>query len=400
MLEVNVQTCTGCKKCENICPFGAIIIVDKKAQVQENCTLCGACISSCPSNSLKIDRPTVSKEEIIHYKDVFVFAELDVADRRVKRVVLELLAKARELADKLQQKVVAVLLGHEANEIPSILISHGADKVITCQHELLGSYTTEGYTSVLAGVISQNKPSIFLFGATPNGRELAPRVAARLMLGLTADCTGLDIDDEQQLVQTRPAFGGNIMASIISPYTRPQMATVRPNTFKALNPDPNREIDTNNFTVNVQSRSLRTKIIEVEELIEDRDISLEEANIIVSVGRGITKKENISLAREFADELGGIWASSRALVDAGFVPHTRQVGQSGTTVTPKLYVAMGISGAVQHLVGMSSSDIIVAINNDSEAPIFKVADFSVVGDIFEVVPRLIKKIREYKDQGA
>ncbi|MFW9997188.1 MAG: FAD-binding protein [Candidatus Odinarchaeota archaeon] len=396
-LNVNLQTCTGCKNCEKICPFGAIIIIDKKAQVQDNCTLCGACISVCPHHSLSIERPEVSKHELAQYRDVYVFVELENPLVKAKKVGIELLAKGRELADKLQQNLVAVVLGYQVKTLQADLIAWGADKVISCDHELLDKYATDSYTNVLAGVITLKKPSVFLFGATPNGRELAPRIAARLKLGLTADCTGLDIDEEQQLVQTRPAFGGNIMASIVSPYTRPQMATVRPNTFSTLQADSKRKGTVEEFPVSVKPRSIRTKVIEAEKIQEDSETSIDEANIIVSVGKGISSKENLILAKKLADELGGVWASSRALVDLGWVPHVRQVGQSGTTVAPKLYIALGISGAVQHLVGMSSSDIIVAINSDPEAPIFKVANFGIVGDIFEIVPRLIKKIKEYRN---
>ncbi|MFX1514126.1 MAG: 4Fe-4S binding protein, partial [Promethearchaeota archaeon] len=311
MLKIDLQTCTGCKNCERVCPFGAIIVVDEKAQVQDNCTLCGACINVCPHDSLSIDRPQPSKEELTQYKGVFVFAELESSGKNVKRVVLELLAKGRELADKLEQELVAVLLGRDINVIGSTLIAHGADRVICAQHELLENYATESYTNVITAVITQFKPSILLLGATINGRDLGPRIAARLRLGLTADCTGLDIDDEQQLVQTRPAFGGNIMASIISPYTRPQMATVRPNTFSALLADSKKEGIIEDFQVNISKRAIRTKIIEAAEILDEEGMCIEEADIIVSVGRGIQSKENLTIAQELAFALNGIMASSR-----------------------------------------------------------------------------------------
>ncbi|MHA1407776.1 MAG: electron transfer flavoprotein subunit alpha/FixB family protein, partial [Candidatus Heimdallarchaeaceae archaeon] len=254
---------------------------------------------------------------------------------------------------------------------------------------------TDGYTTVIASVIASEKPSIVLYGATPNGRDLAPRVAARLALGLTADCTGLSINEKRQLVQTRPAFGGNIMASILSPYTRPQMSTVRPNVFSMPEPDRNRTGIMEKVEVNLKPISIRTKI-EKEEISEVEEISIEEAKILVSAGRGIEAKENLDLVAKLAEELGGTVSGSRALVDLGWLPHPKQVGQSGKTVAPTLYIALGISGAIQHLVGMSSSDTIIAINKDPEAPIFKVADFGIVGDIFEVVPELIKLLKQRK----
>jgi len=398
MLKINLETCTGCKRCEKVCPFGAIFVVEGKARVQENCTLCGACVPQCPYSSLSIERRAIPKEELEGFKGVHVFAELDFITHKAKNVVFELLAKGRELTNKLEQELVAIVIGDDLKEIASALISYGADRVITCEHELLREYTTEGYTNVLSGVISKYKPSIVLFGATPNGRELAPRLAARLRLGLTADCTKLDIDSDKQLVQTRPAFGGNVMASIVSPYTRPQMATVRPNTFEAMNPDVDREGVIEEFKVNIHPRSIRVKTISLDEVTRSEDLSIEEASILVSIGKGIASKENIPLALELARELGGVLSSSRSLVDLGWVSHVRQVGQSGTTVSPELYLALGISGAVQHIVGMSSSKTIIAINKDPEAPIFDVADFGIVGDIFEIVPRLITYIKEYKSK--
>ncbi|MDX9859998.1 MAG: electron transfer flavoprotein subunit alpha/FixB family protein, partial [Rhodospirillales bacterium] len=267
------------------------------------------------------------------------------------------------------------------------------------ENKLLWPYSTDAYTTVISAMVAAKKPSIFLLGATPNGRDLAPRVGARLKLGLTADCTMLEINDDRQLVQTRPAFGGNIMASILTPFSRPQMATVRPNVFTVGTPDPARKGPIEDFAVTLQRGVVRTRILEVEKLAGTGG-GIDAARIIVAGGHGLKSAENLAMLRDLADELGGTLAGSRAIVEAGWVPHTLQVGQSGITVSPDLYIAVGISGAVQHIVGMSSARTIIAINNDPEAPIFKVADVGIVGDAFEVVPALIKEIREAKKKAA
>ena len=271
------------------------------------------------------------------------------------------------------------------------LCHQGADRVICCRHELLGRYSTDGFTTALSAVVAKEKPSVLLFGATPNGRDLAPRVAARLRLGLTADCTGLAIDEQGQLVQTRPAFGGNIMASIVTPYTRPQCATVRPNVFSAAEPDERRPVTIQDFPVNLSKAAIRTKVVEELPAAEFGE-KIEEARILVSAGRGCGDPSNLDLVRRLAQRLGGTMAGSRAIVELGWIPHTLQVGQSGTTVGPDLYIAVGISGAVQHIVGMSSSKKIIAINKDPDAPIFKIADIGVVGDAQAILPKLLEAI--------
>ncbi len=401
MLQIDYEACTGCKICERVCPFGAIIVEPetKKARVLDNCTLCGACVNACNFNALSIERKAVSEEELALYKDVFVWSEWEKKGDtlQIKNVALELIAKGRELADKLGETIAVILLGKNVDHLVDELFHHGADKVFLCQHDLLENYSTDGYTTVISSIIAVEKPSIVLYGATPNGRDLAPRIAARLALGLTADCTGLDINPVNQLVQTRPAFGGNIMASIISPYTRPQMSTVRPNVFTKLQPDTTRTGIVEEVEVTLKPISIRTKIVE-EIVSQDESINIEDAKILVSAGRGIGSKENLSLISDMSEELNATVSGSRALVDLGWIPHPQQVGQSGKTVAPTLYFALGISGAIQHLVGMSSSDTIVSINNDPDAPIFKVTDFGIVGDIFEIIPEFIKllKARENK----
>jgi len=399
MLEVDIEACIGCKICERVCPFGAIIVdpETKKAKVLEGCTLCGTCVNSCPENALNIERKAISEEEIAKFKNVFIWGEWEykTGEIKIKNVVLELLGKGREIADKLGESLGVILPGKDVKHLIPELFHHGADIVYLCEHELLDNYSTDGFTNVIASVIATEKPSVVLYGATPNGRDLAPRIAARLSLGLTADCTGLDINSSRQLVQTRPAFGGNIMASILSPYTRPQMSTVRPGVFSKPKPDINRSGEIREFEVTLKSISIRTKIIE-ETLLEDGGINIEEAKILVSAGRGIGNKENLEIISEMAKVIDGTVSGSRALVDLGWIPHPQQVGQSGKTVAPTLYFALGISGAIQHLVGMSSSDTVVAINKDPDATIFDVADFGIVGDMMEIIPEFIKLVKEEK----
>ena len=396
MLIVDATKCTGCKLCEKNCPFGAIIVVNELAVVQDNCNLCGGCLNVCEEDGLILERKLASPEELAKFSGVFVWAECeDKGDRWVPRkVALELLHQGRTLAEKLGEDLKVVVLGDERPIELEALFEHGADEIIRFQHKFLKEYTTDSFTTVLSAIISERKPSVFLLGATPDGRDLAPRVAARLKLGLTADCTNLDIDEHRQLVQTRPAFGGNIMASIITPFSRPQMATVRPNVFRVEEAETGRKCPIADATVVLSKGVIRTKLMERETLTQEEGI--ENANVIVAAGSGCQRPENLDLVRELADELGGVMAGSRAIVETGWIPHTIQVGQSGTTVSPDLYIAVGISGAVQHLVGMTSSKTIIAINNDPEAPIFKVADFGIIGDAQEILPALIRKIREEK----
>jgi electron transfer flavoprotein alpha subunit/NAD-dependent dihydropyrimidine dehydrogenase PreA subunit len=399
MLKIDIDKCTGCGICEKICPFGAIVVVDKTAQVQANCTLCGACVSRCPAGAITIERRRVSEEELRSFSGICIWGECEENAGKFipKKVVKELISQGRKISDKLGQRLSVVVLGDERFAGLDSLIAYGADRVVRCRHRLLSSFTSEGFTSVMCALISKEKPSVFLFGATPHGRELAPKVAARLQLGLTADCTGLDINEKGQLVQTRPAFGGNIMASIVSPYTRPQMATVRPNVFSAGEPDGFRKGRIEDFEVVLSPASIRTKIVSAEKLADEGNAGIEDADVIVAAGRGCQKKENLTLIQELADALGGVTAGSRAIVELDWIPHTKQVGQSGLTVGPQLYIAVGISGAIQHLVGMSSAHTVIAINKDPDAPIFKVADLGIVGDAMEIVPMLIKRLKRSKE---
>jgi electron transfer flavoprotein alpha subunit len=397
MLKIDNDTCNACGLCVTSCAFGAIIVEDDVATVNELCTLCGACVNVCPQDALAIERRKVSVEELSHYNGVFIWAECESRGEAhaPKKVAYEILAQGRNLADQLGEQLSALVLGDQRLTDIESLCHHGADRVLCCRHHLLSRYTTDGFTNVIAAVIAKEKPSIVLYGATPNGRDLAPRVAARMRLGLTADCTELGIDEHGQLVQTRPAFGGNIMATIISPYTRPQTATVRPNVFTAAEADPARPVNIEEVPVTLTKANIRTRLIE-EILLDSEEERIEEAKIIVSAGRGCQDPVNLDTVRELARKLGGVLAGSRAIVELGWIPHSLQVGQSGTTVGPDLYIAVGISGAVQHLVGMSSSKKVIAINKDPNAPIFKIADLGIVGDAQVILPKLINEIERVK----
>jgi len=391
---VDQHKCNGCGRCVRLCPFNQIKIVDGLAIIEAGCTMCGVCQESCPKGAIHIKRDRLTIEDTSNYRGVWVFIEQHQG--RIKPVSLELLSKAKELAQKLKQELVAVLAGDNVSHLIKELVSYGIHKIYLVENEVLKRYTTDAYTYVLVSLVSQYKPNILLIGATNMGRDLAPRIAARLRVGLTADCTDLDITQEGYLLQTRPAFGGNIMAQILCKYTRPQMATVRPNVFKkSVTCSNSQSPEIIKMEAKLNPLSIRTKIIEVVKEVSEV-ANLEEADIIVSAGRGLGSPDNLYLVRDLAKILGAAVGGSRAIVDAGWLPHHQQVGQSGKTVAPELYIACGISGAIQHLVGMQTSKRVIAINKDPEAPIFKIATLGIVGDLFKVIPLLIEDLKKIK----
>jgi electron transfer flavoprotein alpha subunit len=310
-------------------------------------------------------------------------------------VTYELLTKGAELAKELGQELVAILLGHNVEPLTKELAEYGAEKIILVEHELLEQYNTDAFSNVITGLISKYNPNILLYPATHLGRDLAPRIAASLELGLTADCTGLSISDGL-LLQTRPAFGGNIMADIICPYTRPQMATVRPNVMPKGEPDGSRTAEIIKEEVSLDPKGLRTKVREIIKTALEGTKKIDEADCVVSGGRGMCTEENFNTLEDLAAELGGVVGASRVVIDLGWRPKSVQVGQSGITVSPKLYFACGIHGAIQHTVGMRGSNVIVAINKDPNAPIFEFAQYGIVGDCNEIVPKLVEEIRNKK----
>ena len=334
----------------------------------------------------------MDNRDIKQFKDVWVFAEQ--RQGTLTPVVVELLGEGRKLADKLGVKLCALLVGSNVKDLIQTLIHYGADRVYCVDNELLEKYTTDGYSEAVCIAVESYKPEIIMMGATHIGRDLAPRIASKLNTGLTADCTGLEIDPEDgKLRQTRPAFGGNLMATIICPETRPQMCTVRPGVMDKAIKDTNKTGETIEIEVDISQKDIRTKVLEIVKIKRDM-IPLTDADVIVSGGMGIKNAEGFKMLKELADVLGGTLGASRATVDAGWIDKSRQVGQTGTTVRPKLYIACGISGAIQHLAGMQESGMIVAINTNPNAPIFEVADYGIVGDVYEVVPQLIELLKD------
>lgn len=327
-------------------------------------------------------------------KDIYVFAEQ--RDGKLQKVGIELVGKARELADDLGEKVVAMLIGSDVKGNAEKLIQHGADKVVVVEDPMLKEYVTEPYAKAVTTIIKEKDPNIVLYGASAIGRDLAPRVASRIHTGLTADCTKLDIaEDTKLLLMTRPAFGGNIMATIVCENYRPQMATVRPGVMKALPKDAGKTGEIEELKIEFVDSDMNVKIREVI-MSDKKAIDITEAKILVSGGRGVGSPEKFDMLRDLAGALGGEVSSSRVAVESGWMDHDRQVGQTGKTVRPDLYMACGISGAIQHVAGMESSEFIVAINKDENAPIFDVADLGIVGDINVILPKLTEEINRIK----
>ncbi len=394
-IVVDTELCTGCETCVSSCPYDAIVMKDDKAFINEYCQLCRACLEVCPEGAIKeteTAEAAAGTADRDSYSGVWVFAEQ--RDGRVADVALELLGAGRRLADARGSGLSAVLFGADASEAER-LIHWGADRVYHAEDPIFEQFNDEPNVELLSRLIEEHRPEIVLTGATPIGRSFFPRVAARVRTGLTADCTSLEIDPETgNLLQVRPAFGGNIMATILCPASRPQMATVRPRVMKRGEYDAARTGEV--LKIEAGGVTSRTRVAETIKEVSETMVNLQEADVIVAGGRGLGRPEGFEMLEELAGLLGGAVGASRAAVDEEWIPYSHQVGQTGKTVCPKVYIACGISGAVQHLVGMQSSDIIVAINKNPDAPIFNVADYAIVGDVYEVVPAIIKRLREVK----
>ena len=391
-MAVNIiaENCKGCQKCLKTCPFNAITMEGKLAVIGPSCTSCGACVEACPFKAIEKTDEAVHTPDISAYHDVWVFAEQ--REGKLMGVAIELLGEGKKLAAEIGCKLCAVLCGENVDGLVDELFANGADKVYYANAPELVTYNTDAYTKTIYEAITKYKPEIVLLGATHIGRDLGPCLAVKCGTGLTADCTKLEIDPEDKKIkQTRPAFGGNLMATIVCPHHRPQMSTVRPGVMEKPKYEKGRKGEVIALTPTFKEGDIRTKVLEIVKSVADV-VSLTDAEIIVAGGRGLGGAEGFDLLKELAKKLGGVVGASRAAVDSGWIDHAYQVGQTGTTVKPKIYFACGISGAIQHLAGMQDSGYIIAINKNENAPIFEVADYGIVGDLYKVIPAIIAEL--------
>ena len=387
---IAAENCIGCLKCVKVCPAGAL----EMFYTPEELLILAALAKEGGSETLD-EEELERRRKIAAYQGVWVFVEQNSGEPA--RVSWELSGVGRELADTLGVELSAVIIGHQVGQLAGEAFSYGADRVYLIDQPVYGQYRTEPYLEAMCYLVGKYQPEIVLMGATGMGRDLAGAVATRVKTGLTADCTGLGIDEHRNLMQTRPAFGGNIMATIMCDRFRPQMSTVRPHVMSLPERRPGATGTVVEERFDIAEADIFTRVLEVitDKGGKDR-VDVAGAEFIVSGGRGLMAKENFAMLEELAEQLGGVVGGSRSAIDAGWLPQDRQVGQTGKTVRPKIYVACGISGAIQHLVGMQDSDVIIAINRDAEAPIFEVATFGIVGDLFQVVPALTAKVRALK----
>ena len=416
-IEILKEKCIGCGQCFKSCPYDAFEFepydgnkLGKVAKVNAKCSFCNQCLTACKFGAIQ-EKKQEAAVDLSAYKHIWVFAEQ--RQGKIQNVALELIGEGKRLAKDISDdtQLCAVLIGNNIDHLAQECFEYGAEKVYMVQDPLLENYTTDGYTKVMKQLIDEYKPEIVLYGATHIGRDFAPRIAARCNTGLTADCTHLDVkvskyiefakanttldtstldpnDPSTGIKQTRPAFGGNLMATIVCPKTRPQMSTVRPGVMQKQERVPGATGEVVNVKPDIKASDIRIEIKDIVKSMKEM-VSLTDAKIICSGGRGLGDASGFELIQKFADKVGGVVGSSRAAVDAGWIDHSHQVGQTGTTVKPEIYFACGISGAIQHLAGMQTSNCIVAINKDPDAPIMEVADYAIVGDLYKVIPEII-----------
>ncbi|MDF2537172.1 MAG: electron transfer flavoprotein subunit alpha [Herbinix sp.] len=376
----------------SLCPFGAMENKNGELNINSACKMCKICVKKGPKGAVEYVEEAVESIDKSEWKGIAVY--VDHVDGVIHPVTYELIGKARELAAKISHPVYAVMMGHNVSEQSHELLHYNVDKVFVYDHEKLDRFKMEPYTAVFEDFVNNMKPTAILMGATPVGRQLAPRLAARVKTGLTADCTILDIKENTDLVQIRPAFGGNIMAQILTPNNRPQMATVR---YKVMDA-PKRNAEETGEVVNctIAEDKLVSKVEVLDIIAKEKEQFIEASDVLIVAGRGIKKEEDLQMVKELAELLGGQVACTRPIMEAGWMEAKRQVGLSGRTVRPKLIITCGVSGSVQFAAGMNNSEHIIAINKDENAPIFKTAHYGIVGDLYEIIPNLISQIRSGK----
>ena len=392
MLRINKERCTLCEACLSTCPFAALERVGDEIVVLDTCRLCGMCVRNCPVEAMFIEKQgeDLTEASLKETRNVIVIAEYD--NKQLHPVTLELVGKGRAMADQISGELACVLMGCDCEKEATSLLEYGVDVVYLYDHKAFGHFTIEPYTNAVEDAIRDFEPAIALFAATPLGRSLAPRVAARFRTGLTADCTTLEVRENGELVQIRPAFGGDVMAQIITPKHRPQMATMR---YKIMDPakprrNPGARVEVRELASEALASAI--KVLNVEK--RPPEVSIADAEIIVAAGRGIGDRETLALVEKLAHLLGGQVGVTRPLVEAGWADYTQQIGLSGRAIRPKLLITVGVSGAVQFSASVTGAEVIVAINNDPHAPIFKVAHYGLVGDLHEILPALINDLQE------
>lgn len=396
---IDVQKCIGCKKCVKVCPSEAIEMYFTPEQLKILAELeAKAKAAAEPVAEVEEEEDAEIAAKLKEYRGVWVFVEQTEGQPAV--VSWELLGVGNDLAKARGVELCSVVIGEKMEQLCQESFTYGATKSYLVDNPIFHYYRTEPYYKAICYLVEKYKPEIVLFGATGLGRDLAGAVATELATGLTADCTGLSVDERGFLLQTRPAFGGNIMATILTEQTRPQMSTVRPHVMTMPEKQTSNTGEIIRESIPLREDDFTVKVLEIIRDTKQDAVDVAAADIIVSGGRGMAGRENFPILQELADELDGVVGCSRAVVEAGWMPVERQVGQTGKTVRPKIYIACGISGAIQHLVGMQDSDVIIAINRDKDAPIFEVATYGIVGDVFQVVPAILKKIRDLRNEKA
>lgn len=390
LLIIDREACIGCGACVEACLYDALSLEDGIAVSNDNCTACAACLPVCPVEALSLPERRAQHVDLQSYQGVWVWVEQFRG--QATGISWEMLGQGRRLADALGATLTACVFGRHVEQAAREAIAYGADRVLLADDATLADYRTAPYAQLLVSLAHEQHPEVLLLGASSRGRDLAGAVATELCTGLTADCTGLEIEpDTRRLVQTRPAYGGNVMATIITPNHRPQMATVRHRVFEAPAPDWERGGQIVSVPVTLDEDQIATRVLDF--IVGEEGVNLADARIIVSGGAGLGGPDGFAPLRELAAVLGAAVGASRAAVDAGWIPYAHQVGQTGRTVRPDLYIACGISGAIQHRAGMGTARVIVAINRDPEAPIFDFATYGIVGDLFEIVPALTEQFR-------